>query len=122
MADTQHLLCLNPSVGNNADNGGHEDGDDALYRIEDTNLTAQSMRVQVGAHTSQISPPDGKLEEIHENEPEFYVLHIKSHDIKGTNLEEVDIQGNLHAAEVSALVEFAEAVLRLALALEIVGE
>jgi hypothetical protein len=76
MTDTQYLLCLNPSVGNNTDDSGHKDGDNALYRIENANLTTQSMRMQVGAHAGEIRPPDSKLEEIHENEPELNILHI----------------------------------------------
>jgi hypothetical protein len=84
--------------------------------------------MQIGAHAGEIRSPDSKLEEVHENEPELYILHIKFHFTSKTqvtnhySLEEIDIQGNFHTAEVSALVESAETVLCLALAFEIVGE
>lgn len=73
MADSQHFLCRDPFVSHDANERRHENGDNALYGVEDADVSAQAMGKQKGAHTGQIRPPDGKLEEIHDNQSDFQV-------------------------------------------------
>ncbi len=71
MACSQQLLCRHPPVGNDAHNGGHKDGNDSLYGIEYTNVGPQSGWTKITGHGCKVSPPNSKLEEIHDNQPNF---------------------------------------------------
>ena len=80
MAVTQQALSRNPAVGNDTDDGRHEDGNDALHRVEPTNLGAQSDVAKITTHASEISSPHSKLQEVHHNQANFQrrTVHILS--------------------------------------------
>ena len=71
MADAEQTLSGDPTVGDDTDNGRHEERNDALHGIEDADMRSEADADQIGAHRGQISAPDGILEEIHDDEPEL---------------------------------------------------
>ena len=71
VADAQQPLGRNPPVGDDADDGGHEERNDSLHGVEDADVRRQSDAHQVGTHRGQIGAPHGVLQEIHENKAEF---------------------------------------------------
>ena len=76
MADAHHLLSWNPAVGHDAYQGRHEDAGDALHGVEHSDVGTLSGIGQIAAHRCQISSPHGKLQEVHNDQSEFNVLHI----------------------------------------------
>ncbi len=73
VAQSQQLLGGNVFVGNHAQDGGHEDGDHALYGVEPCDAVAQSGGTQVVAQAGEVGTPHGELEKIHEGQSNFYI-------------------------------------------------
>ena len=67
VAQAQQLLGGYPAVGDDAQDGGHEEGHDALHGIEDADVRGQAYVDQVAAHGCQIGSPHGKLQEVHDD-------------------------------------------------------
>ena len=78
VAEREHFLRLDLAVGDNAHQGGHEEGYDALHRKEPLDLGAHSDAAKIATDRSKVSAPDGELKEIHQNQLEgngFDFLH-----------------------------------------------
>ena len=50
MAEAEHLLGRDEFVSHDSDNGRHEDGNDALHRIEESDFGAQAYGDQITSH------------------------------------------------------------------------
>ena len=66
MAKTQQTLCRNPTVGDNAHQSRHKDGDNALHGVKGADVSTHANVAKVDAHTCEIGSPHGKLHEIHQ--------------------------------------------------------
>ena len=71
VAHAQEPLGRNPTVGDDADDGGHEDRDNTLHGVEDADVRREVGADQVRPHRGEVGPPDGVLEEVHDDETEF---------------------------------------------------
>ena len=79
MTPRQKLLCLNPTVGNDAHQGWHEQGNDPLHGIEITYLVAHSGLEQIGPHRNKVGSPHGKLQETHTYQTRFHIAQSLFH-------------------------------------------
>ena len=59
-------------VGDDAHQRGHENGDDALHGEEPLDLASETDVAQIASQGGEVGPPDGKLQEQHQNELEGY--------------------------------------------------
>ena len=59
-------------VGDDAHQRGHENGDDALHGEEPLDLAPETDVAQIASQGGEVGPPDGKLQEQHQNELEGY--------------------------------------------------
>ena len=78
MADAENLLCLDELVCNDTYDCRHENGNDALHGIEDTDYRSESDAVEVAAHRREVGSPDGILEEVHDYQPSADAVVIHS--------------------------------------------
>ena len=71
VADAEQPLCRHPAVGHDSDDGGHEERDDALHGIEDSDMRRQIDAHKIGSHRGQVRTPDCILKKVHDHEAEF---------------------------------------------------
>ena len=74
LAERQCLLCGDPSVGHDADEGWHKYGDESLCGEEKPDLGTKPGLAEKTSHRCQVRSPDGVLEEVHNDQPEADVL------------------------------------------------
>ena len=74
LAERQCLLCGDPSVGHDADQGWHKYGDESLCGEEKPDLGTKPGLAEKTSHRCQVRSPDGVLEEVHNDQPEADVL------------------------------------------------
>ena len=60
MADAQHLLGRHPTVGDDADEGGHKQRDDALDGKKLSDVGAHADTAKINAQRAKISSPNRK--------------------------------------------------------------
>ena len=80
VAKGKYFLGRHEPVGDDAHQGRHKDGHNTLHGKEPFDLRAQADIAQITAQGSQVSTPDGKLQEIHQNQAEgkIGILHLVS--------------------------------------------
>jgi hypothetical protein len=75
-------LSRHPPVGNNSHYGRHKQGNNPLHGVKQTYLGPQANIKQIRPHGSKISPPYGKLQEVHDYQSEShsgnFVFHLSS--------------------------------------------
>ena len=77
MTDAEHLLRRHPAVGDDADQGGHEQRHDALDGEELSDVGTHADAAQIDAKRTEISSPNGKDQEVHHDQSEFDSFHIE---------------------------------------------
>jgi hypothetical protein len=66
MTEPQQALGWNPSVGYDANQGWHKDGNEPLHGKERTNIGTHANITEIDSHASQIGSPYGELQEVHD--------------------------------------------------------
>ena len=66
MAQAEQFFSGDVLVGDDAQDGRHEDRDDALDRVEPGDVVAQSRRAEVVADAGEVGAPHGELQEVHD--------------------------------------------------------
>ena len=62
---------LDPAVGHDAHEGRHEQGDDALHGKEPFDVRSETDVAQIASQRREIGSPDGKFQEVHQDQPEL---------------------------------------------------
>ena len=71
VANGEHALRLNETVGQDTHYGWHENGDYALNGVEPTDVGSHTFASQKTTHRNEISTPHGKLQEVHTDKASF---------------------------------------------------
>ena len=73
MAEGKHALRRHVTVGQDAEQRGHEDGDETLHGIEKSDVFAHARRPEVTRHGGEVCAPDCELQEVHDDQAMFQV-------------------------------------------------
>ena len=81
LAEGEHLLRRNPFVGDDAHEGGHEDGNEALGGEEKPDLRAEAALGQKTSHRGEVGTPRGELQDIHQDKPQADVGFVHNRSV-----------------------------------------
>ena len=76
MAEGKHALRRHVAVGQDAEQRGHEDGDETLHGIEKSDVFAHARRPEVARHRGEVRAPHSELQEVHDDQAKFQVHSV----------------------------------------------